>query len=170
MDAAELPPPPAGFEFYNYQWSFNVITKRFAVQRHLEPRAMCCRGEAPWLQQELIPWVPRPGVLHVRRFDADEADFCPTRLSFPEKNGEREVPEGWKIELQGLQEHMADTNCPLYHDGDFTVMILEDFKRIFVWSFVEDEEGEDKAGSGARGSPAIDVCGLGISADPSFDY
>lgn len=156
LDAAGLPPVPEGFKSYIYQWDFNVLTKDFCVQRHLEPKGMASRYGPPWDQQGLVTWVPRPGVMRVRRFDADEADFVPTRVSRPGATREREVPEGWTIELQGLQERVSH-DCELYNDEDFTVLLLGDLRGLYVWSFVEDEEGEGEPGLCARDSRAMDV-------------
>ncbi|MBE3045702.1 hypothetical protein IMZ48_24780 [Candidatus Bathyarchaeota archaeon] len=140
LDAAGLPLVPDELAFSTYQSSFNAVTKDFSVQRHLDPRCnLAVYYAPPWEQQKLIPWIPRPGLLRLRRLDALEADFCPTRVPGPESQGESE--DGWTVELKEVEGHMLRCHR-LYNDEDFTLLHMEFYDQFCVWSFVEDGEGD----------------------------
>ncbi|SPO03642.1 uncharacterized protein DNG_06325 [Cephalotrichum gorgonifer] len=141
LRAAGLPSLPEGLVTYVIYPTFNAITKEFGFQRYASPDPSASTLHPPWNHQTLVPDVPRPGVLHIRRFDVDGADYVPTEVSRGETKGERRSRDGWDIELEGLEEHMVDM-CLFHHDEDFTVLFIEKFNRYFVWNFVEDDEEE----------------------------
>lgn len=125
--------------------TFNTITKTFGFQHYAIPHPLDARPPTPWNQQVLVPYIPRPGVLQIRRFDAHDADFVPSRVSRAEATGEREIGEGWTVELERLEEHHAGL-CTSYHDEDFTVLFIRRLRRYYVWSFVEEEGGTEGSG------------------------
>ena len=156
LEAASLPSLPKEFSRYNFQASFNTITKVVGFERHVDPRfSGAILPGPPWNQQDLIPFVRRPGLINIRRFDADFASFVATGVSRPETRGEREVPEGWTIELEGVEQIEADS-ARFFHDTDFTIYFMEDYNRIYVWGFVEDEQGGGHASSGSRDGPSTE--------------
>ena len=138
--------------------TFNTITRTFGFQQYATPDVGDdARAPRPWNQQVLIPWVPRPGEIRIRRFDADDADFVPSRVLRAETGAERESPEGWTIELEGVEEHLA-ASCSFYPDEDFTVLFIRHLPRYYVWRFVAEEEGEGKSGERPAGSDS--ECGV----------
>lgn len=141
VEIAGAPPLPKGFARYDIQTCFNTITREFGIQRHLIPSgARDHKCGAPWNLQNFIPYVPEPGLLKIRRFDAADADSYPTRSSRPETNGERvDFSRDWTIRSPVVDE-FAEQSCRFYHDEDFTVMLLEELHLVYVWSYVDDEE------------------------------
>lgn len=140
-----LPTPPEGFN-YTIQTSFNTVTREFGIQSHLVPATLRAgRCGAPWALQDFIPHVPKPGVLNIRRFDAEDADVYPTRPSRPESKGERaDFGRDWTIESSLIDEVMERT-CQFFHDEDFTVMFLEESHLLYAWSYVDDKEAWNQA-------------------------
>ena len=158
VEAAGLPPVPNKFAHYLFQGSFNVLTKKFGIQRYLDPRVDpgSCRTGAPYEKQDHIPWASR-GSLRLRRFDAD-ADFVLGRRPTAKTKGERKLPDGWTVKAKGLKEGMPEA-YEMYHDEDFTLLYMYDYKRVVVWSFLEDEEGDvqGQAVPESRDGPVIAV-------------
>lgn len=137
--------------------TFNTTTRTFGSQQYAIPHHLDARPPSPWNHQVLVPRIPQPGLLHIRRFDASDADFVPSRVSTAEEG--KECGEGWSVKVEGLEEHQAGL-CTFYHDEDFTVLFIRRLQRYYVWSFVE-EEGEMDAGVGRSGSGP----GLGVADD-----
>ncbi|MBE3044775.1 hypothetical protein IMZ48_19885, partial [Candidatus Bathyarchaeota archaeon] len=140
MTAAGLPLPLLldRFEWYRFYASFNAITKEFSIQIHKQSFGNSVR-ETPWNQQTLSPTLPRPGVVQLQLSDADDAEFHPTRRSRPEM-----LILG-TIELDGLEQHIMDgafIPFRIFQDEDFAILFMKKHKRVYVWSFVENEEGE----------------------------
>ena len=141
LKAAGLPPPPKGFSRYNFQTSFNTITREFGIQRHVVPETIRAgRCSAPWGHQDFFPYVREPGVLKIRRFDADNADFYPSRPSRPKSKGERaDFLRDWTVTSPMIDE-VTEQTCRFFHDKDFTIMFLEESHLVHVWGYVDDEE------------------------------
>ena len=132
----QQPPPTAADAMaatgFSYAFSsFNTVERDFDVQVYTDPMFdWFWRGEVLWENQGLLPCVPRPDVLRLRRFDAQAVGFSPAQ------EGERKVPWGWEVEVQGIEEHMA-SSCMVFNDEDFVVLAAEWLGRYFVWGFEE---------------------------------